>query len=140
MFEINCKLISYIIDDTRHFIHKNNLIELVIGRIGLIELGIGMIKLGIGLIEFGIGLIELGKVLMGLGICVMELRIGRRINNARRTVLARVSGPVFLCSTSASQEAFLVRDNCVFNWPLGRSLRSFSCTAHSAHSLCSLAL
>ena len=47
------------------------LIELRIGRIGRIELRIGLIELGIGL---------------------MELRIGLRINNARRTVLARVSG------------------------------------------------
>ena len=38
------------------------------------------IELGIGLIELGIGLIELG--------------IGLRINNARRTILARVSGLV----------------------------------------------
>merc|ERR1712074_43092 len=42
-----------------------------------------MIELGIGLIELGIGLMELG--------------IGLRINNARRTVLARVSGLVFFC-------------------------------------------
>ena len=53
---------------------------MVIGRIGLIELGIGLIELGIGLIELRIGLIEL---VMGL-----------RINNARCTVLARVSGLV----------------------------------------------
>ena len=46
-------------------------------RIGLIELEIGLIELGIGLIELGIGLLELG--------------IGLRIDNARRTVLARVS-------------------------------------------------
>jgi len=44
-------------------------------RIGLIELGIGLLELGIGLLELGIGL---------------------RINNARRTVLARVSGLVFV--------------------------------------------
>ena len=50
-------------------------------------LGIGLIELGIGLIELGIGLIELG---MGL----IELGIGLRICNARRTVLARVSGLV----------------------------------------------
>ena len=31
--------------------------------------------------------------------------------------------------------AFLVRDNRVFNGPLGRSLRSFVRTAHSAHLL-----
>ena len=31
--------------------------------------------------------------------------------------------------------AFLVKDDRVFNWPLGRSLRSFARTAHSAHSL-----
>ena len=49
------------------------LIELVIGQIGLIELKIGLTELGIGLTE--------------LGICL-------RINNARRTVLARVSGLV----------------------------------------------
>ena len=49
--------------------------------IGLTELGIGLIELGIGLIELGIGLMELGK--------------GLKINNARRTVLARVSGLVF---------------------------------------------
>ena len=52
----------------------------MIGQIGLIELGIGLIELGIGLIELGIGL--------------MELEIGLRIINARRTVLARVSGLV----------------------------------------------
>ena len=60
------------------------MIELVIGRIGLIELGIGLIELWIGLnrlIELGIGLMELG--------------IGLRIINARRTVLARVSSLVF---------------------------------------------
>jgi len=38
--------------------------------------------LGIGLLELGIGLMEPG--------------IGLRINNARRTVLARVSGLVFV--------------------------------------------
>ena len=48
----------------------------------MIELGICMIELRIDLIELGIGLMELG--------------IGLRINNARRTVLARVSGLVFL--------------------------------------------
>ena len=51
--------------------------DLGIGRIGLV---IGRIGVGIGLIELGIGLIELG--------------MGLRINNARRTVLARVSGLV----------------------------------------------
>ena len=74
------------------------LIELRIGLIelgiGLIELGIGLIELGIGLIELGIGLIELGIGLIELGIGLMELGIGLRINNARRTVLARVSGLV----------------------------------------------
>ena len=59
----------------------------MIGRIGLIELGIG-------LIELGIGLIELGKGLKELGIGLMELGIVPRIHNARRTVLARVSGLV----------------------------------------------
>ena len=49
----------------------------MIGRIGV---GICLIKLGIGLIELGIGLIELG--------------IGLRINNARCTILVRVSGLV----------------------------------------------
>ena len=44
------------------------------------ELGIGLMELGIGLIELGIGPIELG--------------IGLRIDNARRTVLALVSGLV----------------------------------------------
>ena len=67
------------------------LIEWVDGRLGpgkgLIELRIGLIELGIGLIELGIGLIE-------LGIGLMELGIGLRISNARRTVLARVSGLV----------------------------------------------
>ena len=43
-------------------------------------LGIGLKELGIGLIELGIGLIQLGIVL--------------KINNARRNVLARVSGLV----------------------------------------------
>ena len=42
----------------------------MIGQIGLIELRIGLTELGIGL---------------------MELEIGLKINNARRTVLARVS-------------------------------------------------
>ena len=59
----------------------------MIGRIGLIELRIGLIELGIGLIELGIGLIE-------LGIGLIELGNGLRINNARRTILARVSGLV----------------------------------------------
>ena len=36
------------------------------------------------------------------------------------------------------EEAFLVRDNRVFNGPLGRSLRLFARTAHSAHSAHSL--
>ena len=63
--------------------------------IGLLELGIGLIELGIGLRELGIGLIELGIGLIELGIGLMELGIGLRINNARRTVLARVSGLVF---------------------------------------------
>ena len=90
----------------------------MIGRIGLIELGIGLIELGIGLIELRIGLIDLGIVLVELvigqrglielstglielgiglielGIGLMELGISLRINNARRTVLARVSGLV----------------------------------------------
>ena len=34
-----------------------------------------------------------------------------------------------------TQGAFLVRDNRILNGPLGRSLRSFAGTAHSAHSL-----
>ena len=66
-------------------------IGLVIGRMGV---EIGLIELGIGLIEFGIGLIELGIGLIELGIGLIELGIGLRINNARRTVLARVSGLV----------------------------------------------
>ena len=65
-------------------------------RIGLIELVIGLIELGKGLIELGIGLIELGMGLVELGLSLMELGIGQRINNARRTVLARVSGLVFV--------------------------------------------
>ena len=67
----------------------------MIGRIGA---GIGLIELGIGLIELGIGLIELGIGLIELGIGLMELGIGLRINNARRTVLARVSGLVSMFS------------------------------------------
>merc|ERR1712074_517494 len=67
------------------------LIEL---RIGLVELRIGLIELGIGLIELVMGLIELRIGLIELGIGLMELGIGLRINNARRTVLARVSGLV----------------------------------------------
>ena len=77
------------------------LIELGIGlielRIGLIELGIGLIELRIGLIELvigQIGLIELRIGLIELGIGLIELGIGLRINNARRTVLAHVSGLV----------------------------------------------
>ena len=68
-------------------------IGLVIGRIGV---GIGLIKLGIGVIELGIGLIEPGLGLIELGIGLIELGIGLRINNARRTVLARVSGLVWI--------------------------------------------
>ena len=60
----------------------------------MIELVIGLIELGIGLIELRIDLIELGIGLIELGIGLMELGIGLRINNARRTVLARVSGLV----------------------------------------------
>ena len=83
------------------------LIELGIGLIelgiGLIELGIGLIELGIGLIELGIGLTELGIGLKELGIGLMELGIDLRINNARRTVLARVSGLVrFIRATGDS--------------------------------------
>ena len=52
----------------------------MIGRIGLIVLGIGLIELRIGLIELGKGLKELG--------------IGLRINNARHTILARISSLV----------------------------------------------
>ena len=62
--------------------------------IGLIELGLDLIKLGIGMIELRIHLIELGQDLIELGIGLMELVIGLRINNARRAVLARVSGLV----------------------------------------------
>ena len=78
----------------------------MIGEIGLIELGIGLIELGIGLIELGIGLIELG---MGL----MELGLNLRINNARRTILGRVSGLVpavfatrVKCRNAASEMRF----------------------------------
>ena len=62
-----------------------------------IGVGMGLIELGIGLIELGIGLIEFGKGLIELRIGRMELGIGLRINNARRTVLARVSGLVYSC-------------------------------------------
>ena len=117
MFEINGKLISFIIDDTRHFIHKNNqlrldLIELGIGRIGLV---IGRIGVVIGLIELGIGLIEIGIGLRELGIGLMELGRGLRIDNVRRTVLVRVSGLVLhfclfpclpVCLSSSLQMAF----------------------------------
>ena len=41
---------------------------------------------------------------------------------------------------SSNKGAFLVIDNCVFYGPLGHSLRSFTCTAHSAHSLRSATL
>ena len=68
MFKINSKLISFIIDDTRSFIHCSNqlrlgLVELGIGLIELVIGRIGLIELGIGLIELKIGLKELGKVL-----------------------------------------------------------------------------
>ena len=56
----------------------------------------GLIKLGIGLTELGIGLIELEIGLIELGIGLMELGIGLRNYNARRTVMARVSGLVKL--------------------------------------------
>ena len=62
-----------------------------------IGVGMGLIELGIGLIELGIGLIEFGKGLIELRIGRMELGIGLRNNNARRTVLARVSGLVYIC-------------------------------------------
>ena len=78
--------------------------------IGLIELGIGLIELGIGLIELGIGLIELGIGLIELGIGLIELGIGLRINNARRTALARVSGLVFLLFT---HPASIVMSLCI---------------------------
>ena len=41
---------------------------------------------------------------------------------------------------SPSLGAFLVKDDRVLKGPLGRSLRSFTRTAHSAHSLCSATL
>ena len=76
-FYSQCSFISFIIDDTRHFIHQSNplwlgQIELVIGWIGLIELGIGLIVLGIGLKELGIGLMELGIGLIELGIGLIQ--------------------------------------------------------------------
>ena len=58
------------------------------------DLGIGLTLLGIGPIELRMGLIELKMGLIELGIGLMELGIGLRINNARRTVLARVYGLV----------------------------------------------
>ena len=58
------------------------------------DLGIGLTLLGIGPIELRMGLIELKMGLIELGIGLIELGIGLRINNARRTVLARVSGLV----------------------------------------------
>ena len=58
------------------------------------DLGIGLTLLGIGPIELRMGLIELKMGLIELGIGLMELGIGLRINNARRTVLARVTGLV----------------------------------------------
>ena len=67
----------YIILDYRHCIQL---------EIDLIQLGIRPLELGIGLIELEMGLMELG---IGLG-----------MNNARRTVLARVSGFVRLHSTN----------------------------------------
>ena len=101
-----------IIDNTRHVILKNNqlqlgLIELGKGRIGLvigrIGLGIGRIELGIGLKELRIGLIELGIGLIEPKTGLMELGIGLRINNSRRTVLARVSDLVTRGSAENAQ-------------------------------------
>ena len=89
MFDINLKLISFIIDDSRHFIHLKHQL-----RLGLIKLGIGRISLVIGRIGVNIGLIELGIGLIELGIGLMELGIGLRIDDARRTILTRVSGLV----------------------------------------------
>ena len=43
-------------------------------------------------------------------------------------------------SASASFRTFLVKDSCVFNGPLGRTLSLFSQNVHSAHSLCSALL
>ena len=45
-----------------------------------------------------IGLVELGRGLKELGIGLIELGIGLKMNNARRTVLARVSGLVLSIS------------------------------------------
>ena len=72
-----------------------------------IGVGMGLIELGIGLIELGIGLIEFGKGLIELRIGRMELGIGLRINNARRTVLARVSGLVFYKNVISFCEGFM---------------------------------
>ena len=54
----------------------------------------GLMGLGIGLAELEIVPIELGIGLKELGIGFIELGIGLKMNNARRTVLARVSGLV----------------------------------------------
>ena len=116
MFKISIKLISIIIHATRQFLHYHILLRL--GFIEPVHQSVGWfvalvknrgkclishtnpshhschssfhsfshsssvrsIELEIGLIELGIGLIELG--------------IGQRINNARLTVLARVTGLV----------------------------------------------
>jgi len=45
-----------------------------------------------------------------------------------------------ICEYVLTCGAFLVKDDRVLKGPLGRSLRSFACTAHSAHSLCSAPL
>ena len=65
------------------------------------DLGIGLTLLGIGPIELRMGLIELKMGLIELGIGLMELGIGLRINNSRRTVLARVSGLLVSSSHNA---------------------------------------
>ena len=79
----------------QQYCDRIGLIELVIDQIGLIELRIGLIEQGIGLMELGIGL---------------------RIDNARRTVLAHVSGLVktFLACIEPETSHIISRKN--FLW------------------------
>ena len=85
-------------------------------------------------------------VLVCLTVCLSNVLWKYRRTRLRSNDLVYISVPlqpsmtILLCnglvlclchSHNTSKEAFLVRDNRVFNEPLGHSLRSFACTIHS---------
>ena len=51
------------------------------------------------------------------------------------TFVSSLSAVIARCTSNENEGAFLVKDDRVLKGPLGRSLRSFARTAHSAHSL-----